>query len=118
MAPTNNQPVAGMLHKPIVPLTADSPAAREASIKSLCQAAGCPDKASLFIEADFSVEETHAALLAIVGKRAELDADERYRDEYFENAALHLRNGVSLEDYIRSRRITDGFSSHGWRGRN
>lgn len=94
---------------------------RVKKIKALCDLAGCPDKAQTFIDAEFSVEETQGALGAILEKQRKVlddddratepapeDRDARFKEEYQKNLQVHQRFGVSEEDYVASRRISEG----------
>lgn len=88
-------------------------------IKVLCDLAGVPEKFNQFVDANFSVAETQAALKEVVSKKnpalsqddevtAPADENAKYKAEFAQNKQ-HL--SVTEEQYIRSRRIDDGLES-------
>lgn len=97
--------------------TADLAAAerqRCLQIQALCNLAGVPDKFSVFVNGNFTVEGTQAALRDLSAQKGSIvqpaaepqpDPNAKYKAEF----AAH-RNSITVteEQWIRSRRIDDG----------
>jgi hypothetical protein len=97
--------------------TADLAAAerqRCLQIQALCNLAGVPDKFSIFVNGNFTVEGTQAALRDLSAQKGSVvqpaaepqpDPNAKYKAEF----AAH-RNSITVteEQWIRSRRIDDG----------
>lgn len=94
---------------------------RQKKIRSLCSLAGCPDKAELFIDGEFSLEETQGAITGILEKKNKIvsdndeelndDSDKReraYKQEFQQQKQLHAKLGISEEQYVEQRLIEDG----------
>ena len=103
-------PVAAALS--VDPITAERDRVKQ--IRVLCDLAGQNDKFSQFVDADFSVADTQAALRDLTAKRGkaieqapqpEADPDAKYRAEFSQHRE-HIT--VTESEYIRSRRIDDG----------
>ncbi len=114
-------PAADLSAAPAVPIaqtpTADLAAAERTrclQIQALCNLAGVPDKFSLFVNGNFSVEAAQAALRDLSAQRGSViqpaaepqpDPNARYKAEF---AANRDSITVTEEQWIRSRRIDDG----------
>ena len=79
-------------------------------IRALCELAGTQDKFNLFVDNNFSVEETQAALRDIVAKKnpalsnspepQKSDPDASLRAEYAEAVKFKVTMGLSEAEYI------------------
>jgi hypothetical protein len=114
-------PAADLSAAPAVPVahtpTADLAAAERTrclQIQALCNLAGVPDKFSLFVNGNFTVEAAQAALRDLSAQRGSViqpaaepqpDPNARYKAEF---AANRDSITVTEEQWIRSRRIDDG----------
>lgn len=114
-------PAADLSAAPAIPVaqtpTADLAAAERTrclQIQALCNLAGVPDKFSLFINGNFSVEATQSALRELTAQRGSViqpaaepqpDPNSKYKAEF---AANRDSITVTEEQWIRSRRIDDG----------
>jgi hypothetical protein len=85
------------------------------NILALCKLAKCTEKFNMFVDANFSVEQTQAALLDIVSKQnptlssaPELPADEnaKYKAEFA--AEPRYAKSMSLEQFVAMRRVDEG----------
>lgn len=90
---------------------------RVKQIRVLCDLAGQGDKFGQFVDAGFSVADTQAALRDLTAKRGGIiqqapepqpDPDAKYRAEF---AQYREHITVTEEQYIRSRRISDGLQN-------
>ena len=114
-------PAADLSAAPAVPVahtpTADLAAAERTrclQIQALCNLAGVPDKFSLFVNGNFSIEAAQAALREFAAQRGSViqpaaepqpDPNSKYKAEF---AANRDSITVTEEQWIRSRRIDDG----------
>lgn len=83
-------------------------------IRALVDLAGVPDKFNLFVDNNFSVEETQAALRDIVSKKnpalsnspepQKSDPDAALRAEYAEAVKFKVAMGLTEEEYIKNAR--------------
>lgn len=98
---------------------------RATKIAALCEQAGMSELASDLIgDEKLSVVDVQAKLFEALAKKnkpvgdgggasaapPKKDPDEAFREEYRKNPAEHARFGVSEEDYVKSRRITEGLA--------
>ena len=106
-------PAISVEHTPTEDLAA-AERTRCLQIQALCNLAGVPDKFSLFVNGNFSVEAAQAALRDLSAQRGSViqraaepqpDPNAKYKAEF----AAH-RNSITVteEQWIRSRRIDDG----------
>lgn len=93
--------------------------ARIQEITAACKLAGKPEMAEKLIDAGADLPQVHKSLLeAVCKERACLEGDNaettqddgngKYRQEYAAQAAAYQKIGMSIEDYIASRRVDDG----------
>lgn len=99
-------------------LSADLAAAerqRCKQIRALVDLAGVPDKFNTFVDNNFSVEQTQAALRDIVSKKnpalsnapeAPADPESKYKAEFA--ASIDIQKRMTLERFIAVRRYEDG----------
>jgi hypothetical protein len=83
-------------------------------IRALCELAGVPDKFNTFVDNNFSVEETQAALRDIVSKKnpslsqvpeqTQKDPDADLKAEYAECVKFKVTMGLSESEYIANAR--------------
>ena len=87
--------------------------ARAMQIIDICNAAGRPERADQYI---MNGAEPHEVRLALMDGRGDSPdpTNQKYRDEYAEQRDTYMRIGVTEEQYIASRRVTDGLDTiHG-----
>jgi hypothetical protein len=84
-------------------------------IRALVDLAGVPDKFNLFVDNNFSVEETQAALRDIVSKKnpalsnlpePESDPNAKYKAEFAADA--RYAKSMTVEQFVAMRRVDDG----------
>lgn len=84
-------------------------------IRALVDLAGVPDKFNLFVDNNFSVEETQAALRDIVSKKnpalsnlpePEADPNAKYKAEFA--ADPRYAKSMTVEQFVAMRRVDDG----------
>lgn len=84
-------------------------------IRALVDLAGAPDKFNLFVDNNFSVEETQAALRDIVSKKnpalsnlpePEADPNAKYKAEFA--ADPRYAKSMTVEQFVAMRRVDDG----------
>jgi len=89
--------------------------ARCKKIRALVDLAGVPDKFNLFVDNNFSVEETQAALRDIVAKKnpalsnvpeAPADPNAKYKAEFA--AEPRYAKSMTLDQFVAMRRVDDG----------
>lgn len=89
--------------------------ARCKKIRALVDLAGVPDKFNLFVDNNFSVEETQAALRDIVSKKnpalssspeAPADPNAKYKAEFA--AEPRYAKGMTVDQFVAMRRVDDG----------
>jgi hypothetical protein len=89
--------------------------ARCKKIRALVDLAGVPDKFNLFVDNNFSVEETQAALRDIVSKKnpalssvpeAPADPNARYKSEFA--AEPRYAKSMTVDQFVAMRRVDEG----------
>jgi len=89
--------------------------ARCKKIRALVDLAGVPDKFNLFVDNNFSVEETQAALRDIVAKKnpalsnvpeAPVDPNAKYKAEFA--AEPRYAKSMTLDQFVAMRRVDEG----------
>ena len=84
-------------------------------IRALCELAGTQDKFNLFVDNNFSIEETQAALRDIVGKKnpalsnvpeAPADPNAKYKAEF--SADARYAKSMTVDQFVAMRRVDDG----------
>jgi hypothetical protein len=119
--PATETPVAEtpVVETPATPDLSTDLAAVERSrckkIRALVDLAGVPDKFNLFVDNNFSVEETQAALRDIVSKKnpalsnlpePEADPNAKYKAEFAADA--RYAKSMTVEQFVAMRRVDDG----------
>ena len=98
---------------------------RSADIVAACNLAKKPDLAAEFISQNKSLSEVNAVLLKSVCEDrkpadeggtgspipAQTDENAKYRAEYAQHKQAYLKEGVSEDDYVKTRRIDDGLDT-------
>lgn len=119
--PATETPVAEtpVVETPATPDLSTDHAAIERSrckkIRALVDLAGVPDKFNTFVDNNFSVEETQAALRDIVSKKnpalsnlpePESDPNAKYKAEFA--ADPRYAKSMTLDQFVAMRRVDDG----------